>query len=221
MSFSFSNILINYILKRRNNWKKRVPGSYGKFFRDGGNELLYKFLKLNDKSVVIDAGCYEGEFTKEILIRYGCKVLAFEPLDLEYKKLNLIFRNNKSVKLYKYALLDNNCRIYFNIDGLNSSIVNNNNRNRKSLVRAINILDILKKYSRIDLLKLNVEGAEYKILAKLINSHKLRNINSYLIQFHPIVNSKNLRACIRKSLLKNKYKLIFNYDYVWELWSKK
>ena len=216
---SFSQFLINYIQNRRVRIQKKYSGSLGKFFRDGGNELLFKYLKLNSNSVIIDGGCYEGEFTKEILIRYGSKVLAFEPLDLKYKKLNVIFKNNKLVKLYKNALFDNNNRIYLSIDGLNSSTVNNNNNN-KILVKAINILDILKKFRRIDLLKLNVEGAEYKILAKLINGHKLKNISNYLIQFHPIVNSENLRGHIRKSLLKSKYNQIFNYDYVWELWSK-
>ena len=70
---SFSDKIIEYIHKRRSNLRTNNKGSLGQFYRDGGNEILFKYLSIDNKSVVIDGGCYLGDFTKEILDFYTNK----------------------------------------------------------------------------------------------------------------------------------------------------
>jgi FkbM family methyltransferase len=218
---SFSNKIIRYIYKRRSIRQKNNKGPLGQFYRDGGNEILFKYLTLDNNSVVIDGGCYLGDFTKEILIRFGSRVLSFEPLKKEYKQLVFRFEKNKLVNLYNQAIYDSEKKIPITLDGLNSSIFSNIKIKKKKLfIKTFDIANIFKKYKKIDLLKLNVEGTEYKILLRLIKKKKLNNIDGYLIQFHPISDSQIDIKKIRKSFLQQGFKQIFNYNYVWEYWSK-
>jgi len=217
---SFSDNIIRYIYKRRSIHQKRNKGPLGQFYRDGGNEILFKYLVLDNNSIVIDGGCYFGDFTKEILIRFGSRVLSFEPLKKEYKQLVFRFQKNKLVNLYNQAIYDSEKKIPISLDGLNSSIFSNIKIKKKIFIKTFNITNIFKKYKKINLLKLNVEGAEYKILLRLIKKKKLHNIDSYLIQFHPINGSQLDLKKIRKSFLQQGFKQIFNYNYVWEYWSK-
>lgn len=218
---SFSDKIIRYIYKRRITHQKSNKGPLGQFYRDGGNEILFKYLALDNNSIVIDGGCYHGDFTKEILIRFGSRVLSFEPLKKEYKELVFRFEKNKLVNLYNQAIYDSEKNIPITLDGLNSSIFSNIKiKEKKLFIKTFDIANIFKKYKKIDLLKLNVEGAEYKILLRLIKKKKLNNIDSYLIQFHPINGSQLDIKKIRKSFLQQGFKQIFNYNYVWEYWSK-
>jgi FkbM family methyltransferase len=218
---SFSDKIIKYIYKRRSNHQKSNKGPLGKFYRDGGNEILFKYLTLDNNSIVIDGGCYLGDFTKEILIRFGSRVLSFEPLKKEYKQLVYRFKKNKLVNLYNLAIYDSEKKIPITIDGLNSSIFGNIKiKERKLFIKTFDIVNIFKKHKKINLLKLNVEGAEYKILLRLIEKKKLNNIDSYLIQFHPVEGSQKDIKKIRGIFLQHGFKQLFNYNYVWEYWSK-
>jgi FkbM family methyltransferase len=218
---SFSDKIIKYIYKRRSNHQKSNKGPLGQFYRDGGNEILFKYLTLDNNSIVIDGGCYLGDFTKEILIRFGSRVLSFEPLKKEYKELVYRFKKNKLVNLHNLAIYDSEKEIPITLDGLNSSIFSNIKiKERKLFIKTFDIVNIFKKYKKINLLKLNVEGAEYKILLRLIEKKKLNNIDSYLIQFHPVEGSQKDIKKIRGFFLEQGFKQFFNYNYVWEYWSK-
>ena len=218
---SFSDKIIKYIHKRRTNHQISNKGPLGQFYRDGGNEILFKYLNIDNKSIVIDGGCYLGDFTKEILIRFGSRVLSFEPLKREYKELVSRFGKNKLVDLYNQAIYDSEKKIQITLDGLNSSIFSNIKINEKKLfIKTFDIAKIFKKFKKINLLKLNVEGAEYKILLRLIEKKKLNNIDSYLIQFHPVDGSQLDIKKIRSVFLQQGFKQVFNYNYVWEYWSK-
>ena len=76
---SISEIIINFINKRRNKIQKNYSGPLGVFFKDGGNNLIFSKLVLNSESVVIDGGGYQGEFIDNLLINFGCKIESYEP----------------------------------------------------------------------------------------------------------------------------------------------
>ena len=217
---SFSDKIITYIQKRRSSHQKSKKGPLGHFYRDGGNEVLFKYLNIDNNSIVIDGGCYLGDFTKEILTRFGSRVLSFEPLKKEYKELVYRFGKNKLVNLYNLAIYESKKKIPITLDGLNSSMLSNIKVKKKLFVETYDIINIFKEYKKINLLKLNVEGAEYKILLRLIEKKKLKNIDSYLIQFHPVEGSQKDIKKIRSIFLQQGFKNFFNYNYVWEYWSK-
>jgi FkbM family methyltransferase len=94
--------------------------------------------------------------------------LSFEPLKKEYYELFIRFQKNKLVNLYNQAIYDSEKKISITLDGLNSSFFGNNKIKKKLFIKTFDIANIFIKYKKINLLKLNVEGAEYKILLRLI-----------------------------------------------------
>ena len=73
---------------------------------------------------------------------------------------------------------------------------------------------------KIDLLKLNVEGAEYSILEDILNSDLQGRFVNLQIQFHKSYENKNRYNQI-KNKLEKKYKLIWRYPWIWESWKLK
>jgi FkbM family methyltransferase len=218
---SISNFIINLINNRRSKIEKNYPGSLGAFFKDGGNDLIYKKLNLNPNSIVIDGGGFEGEFIDNVLINYGCKIESFEPLQKEFDELKKKYFSNERVEISNLAIFSETKKLYLNQEGISSSIVNSNLGKNTIKINAIDIVEIIKNRKNIDLLKLNVEGAEYEIMNRIIDTENLETFNSYLIQYHKSVKqSGKLRDKIRNQLLNKNYKEIFNYDFVWEYWRK-
>ena len=73
----------------------------------------------------------------------------------------------------------------------------------------------------IDLLKINVEGAEYDIMQNIFESGLTSKIDNYQIQFHHISpECEDLLNNIRNELSKT-HKQDWNYEWVWENWSLK
>ena len=218
---SISNFIINLINNRRDRIKKKYPGSLGAFFKDGGNNLIYNKLHLNSESVVIDGGGYEGEFIDNVLINFGSEVESYEPLEKEFNNLNNKYINNDKVKIYNFAIFSKNTDLYLNQEGISSYIVKDKHGKNTIKIKAIDIVEIINKKKKIDLLKLNVEGAEYDILNRIIKTNNLNNIKSFLIQYHKsIKNSVELRTEIRSEFKKNNFIEVFNYEFVWEYWRK-
>lgn len=79
------------------------------------------------------------------------------------------------------------------------------------------------KINNIDLLQINIEGAEYDILENWIDTKIIEKIKTIQIQFHnfqEIPNYIDRRDNIRNNLLKLGFKEKFNYQWVWECWTK-
>ena len=78
------------------------------------------------------------------------------------------------------------------------------------IVKIENIKNILKKFKKIDFIKIDIEGSEYKILPEIIRQRK--KINKVVCEMHKNISSKE-SAKIYK-LLK-KHKLINKWFYYW------
>ena len=87
-----------------------------------------------------------------------------------------------------------------NEEGISSYIVNDNIGKDIIKIRAEDIAKIINKKTKVDLLKLNVEGAEYEILNRVIKTNNLNKFGSFLIQYHRSVENSNE---LRKKLERN------------------
>lgn len=121
-------------------------------------------------------------------------ITGYEPNPLLFKILeNNIHRNSiKNVKLYNYAIS--------NTKGVNDFYISSEDdwystgssykkqwkgkQNRKLIhVNTININEILKKSINIDILKIDIEGAEHDIIDKIIKYTD--TIKNLIIEIHP------------------------------------
>lgn len=73
----------------------------------------------------------------------------------------------------------------------------------------------------IDLLKLNVEGAEYEILTRLHRGDALAKIKFIQVQFHPFPADYLRLYSDCCSFLQESHEVQYQYPFVWESWKRK
>ena len=183
-------------------------------YKINNNYKNFRNLGLNQESLVIDIGANIGLITQVFVDLYNCNIEAYEPNKFAFKELKKKFLSNKKVKCYKLAVTENGLKkkIFFHkkskIDPTKYSTATSllpekENVNNKDfcLIKTISISSIMAKFKYIDLIKIDVEGYEYKILPYLIKNKK--NIKKVISELHgnPKLN-KNF------FLRKNYFKLI-------------
>jgi FkbM family methyltransferase len=181
----------------------------------------FKNLEINKESLVIDIGANIGLIAQVFVDKYNCNVEAYEPNKFAFKELKKRFRDNKKVKCYNLAVTENGLKkkIYFHkksktdpakYSTATSFLSKKQNLNNKdfSLIKTISINSIMSKLKYIDLIKIDIEGYEYKILPHIINNKK--NVKKVICELHGnpksgknLFLSKNYLELINK-LKKNK-----------------
>ena len=124
--------------------------------------------KINENSVVIDIGALYGIFAKPMLEKFNCYIESYEPSKDNFNKLNKI--NDVKFKAFNKAVSDFTGKANFNVfgygwDGGSNTLIDSKRSPTESyIVDVISIDNILKNHSKVDLLKLDCEGAEKNIL---------------------------------------------------------
>jgi len=183
-----------------------------------GDKRMHKNYSLNSESIFFDLGGFNGSFSEKIIKEFNCYCYIFEPHPKYFDILNKKFNSNEKVKIFNFGLLDKNKNIYLSDDSASSRLISSDqgiNVNVRDVSEVIDELEI----ENIDLLKSNIEGAEYDLLNRLIDTHKIKKIKSLQIQYHKdhTENAEFLRAEINKKL-NNSHVNIWSYYFVWERW---
>lgn len=197
-------------------------GSY-EHFRWENDKADYKRFDFNidENSVVVDAGGYEGAWANEISNKYGCNIYIFEPYTLFYNNIVKRFANTHKITVYNKGLgdTDRDDTIYLNNDG--TSIYNKTDKSCDIKIISFNNFLAEKEIAKIDLMKINIEGGEYELLLSIIRADNQKKIRNFLIQFHRFPeNHESNKQAIYDQLIKT-HNLVFRYDYVWEHWQLK
>jgi len=196
-----------------------------RWFRDGGDATLrVDYPELSDESVVFDLGGYKGEFAQAINHKYGCTVYVFEPHPEYHDACMRRFVSNDKVVPLNYGLADKDGKSLLSdsLDG--SSFFNPAHQGRdgfecelKEFFNAVRQL----KVSKIDLMKINIEGGEYPLLLHIISENMLSFVDNYQIQFHDFIDDADgLREKISDELRKTHVQT-WCYNFVWENWKRK
>jgi hypothetical protein len=191
-----------------------------KWFSIGGDDSLRVNYPLNENSIVLDLGGYEGTWTQKIFDRYQCNIYVFEPIPNLYKNLVEKFKNNDKIKIFNFGISDQDKEIEISLlnDG-SSFYINSEN---KVLAKVISIIRFLNenKLDDIDLIKINIEGDEFPVLKTLIDNNMVNVFKNIQVQFHQFIHdSVNKRNWIREKLNLT-HKLTYDYEFVWENWEK-
>ena len=190
-----------------------------KEFKNYSNSFIL-IDKLSNNSVAIDVGCaQDADFSKLINNKYKSKCYGIDPtLKHRAELLKLEQNSNNLFKYLQYAISKKDEKIVFyesqdNQSGsLLSSHVNVRNDNIIEYeVQGIRLISLFSELNlmRIDILKLDIEGAEYELLAE-IKENDLEIIDQLFIEFHhhaiPEFTSKDTYKLVKKI-----EKLGFNY----------
>lgn len=185
-----------------------------------GDDRLHKKYDMKEDSIFFDIGGFEGKFTDKILKEFNCHSLIFEPNPIYFEKLKDKYKNHEKVKVFGYGLGASNQDLYLIDENESSKIVDYKTNYRISVKDINEVIDDLG-IVKIDLLKLNIEGAEYELLDYLIETKKIEIVESIQVQFHNNIRFyENYRNKIRKYLSET-HKEVWSYYLIWERWDKK
>jgi FkbM family methyltransferase len=191
---------------------------YARYKREDPTEEHRVDYPLNEKSLVVDVGGLTGDWAIRVFCRHACHIDIYEPHPVLIGKVRINFKGNDKIKIYGFGLGGEYGTLTLYGDSFNASIFKNDTGG-ETKVRIVKASCAFEQYNHIDLLKINVEGAEYGIMNDLLANYDMRKIDNLQIQFHGNVPGYvEKREEIRKELKKTHH-MTWNYDYIFENWT--
>jgi FkbM family methyltransferase len=192
-----------------------------RWFNDKGDKTHRLNYELNENSLVLDLGGYEGQWASDIFGKYLCNIYVFEPYQEYFNNLKKRFEQNSKIKLFNFGLASKESQVTLNISADSSSIFKTGSNTAQVLLQSASDFFIQHKISKIDLIKINIEGGEYDLLDHLIESKYISKINNIQVQFHDFFpNAKERMEKIQIELSKT-HKRTYYFEFVWENWELK
>jgi FkbM family methyltransferase len=182
------------------------------------------FAYLNSESIVFDLGGYTGEWTSEIAARYCASIYVFEPVIFYAKLVKDRFAGNPKIKVFDFGLADKSQEVTIHVDKFSSSIFNKNDGSKPAeKIKLVSFGTFCQEHqvSKIDLVKINIEGAEYDLLAGIIQAGYISSIKGLLVQFHDFVPGAHQKRAELQDQLAQTHQKVFDYAFVWEYWQRK
>lgn len=210
-------------LYRRHIKKEQFLIEVERWFKDKGDLTLRLDYPLSSDSVVLDLGGYHGDFAADIHAKYGCSVYIFEPVPEFYDHCVNRFRGNTKIQCFNYGLSSADGWLDISLADNASSFASPHAKGKTERVEVRSIIPTILALgiTRIDLMKINIEGGEFDILQELVSSNYIGKITNLQIQFHDFFDD----AAEKRSKLRNLFRLThtetWNYEFVWENWELK
>lgn len=161
-------------------------------------------------------------FDIQMLKKYNCKVYGFDPTP---KSIKYIESKNldENFIFYKYALSDTIGTLIFNLpeneNHVSGSLENiSSSKTIEVICKDLNTICKELKINEIDILKMDIEGSEYKVIENMIESKIFPK--QILIEFHHFFDNfcNNDTKQSIKLLLSNGYELFhidgYNYSFL-------
>ena len=190
-----------------------------RFLNVKGDKTYRLQYDLNARSVVFDLGGFEGQWASDIFAMYCCKIYVFEPIPDHAHVIERRFKRNRKIKVYRFGLSNETKQVMISLEGGKSSIFRKGTLQIK-LVRASDFME-KTEVRKIDLMKINIEGAEYDLLEHLIETGLVRSIRNIQVQFHDLVPRAHDRMKTIQDRLVETHSLTYQYPFVWENWKLK
>lgn len=229
----FSNIsskLNSFILNRRLRAVKRIPrfkrsyidifdiefefidsASFFFQFQEIFKNELYKFNSEKPVPYIIDCGANIGLSILYFKRLYkDCRIVAFEPDPYVFSVLKCNIKKCKynNVELINKAVWKNDDILKFISDGSDGGRIASKNENiEKSIsIQSVSLSSFLDE--DIDLLKLDIEGAETIVLQSC--AKKLDNIKNIFVEYHSFANEKQSLGQLLDILSTAKFRIYIN-----------
>lgn len=189
------------------------------WFKNDGDNTLRIDYNLNNTSLVIDLGGYYGEFSQKIYDKYKCNILCFEPCSNFYQKIKKRFDGIDNIKIYNVGV---GCSAETKILYCNEDATSFYSKvsEYSEMATIIPFSNLVSDIQNIDLLKINIEGAEYDLLEHIIQHNLQKKIDNIQVQFHKYIHISEIRRKNIQESLKKTHTLIYNYDFIWENWRR-
>jgi FkbM family methyltransferase len=142
---------------------------------------------LNSDSIIVDLGGHKGEFSSIISERYHCMCHVVEAMPELYTSI----KQTRNIRTYNYAASDSDGVMSFHLseNPESNSLIRKTEEHAQTIeVPTISMSSLLKKHdiSRIDALKMDIEGAEIAVFRGM-SDELLRSIKQITVEFHDFI----------------------------------
>lgn len=190
------------------------------WYQNNGDKTLRLEYPLTEHSIVLDIGGFKGNWASDISNMYGCVIYVFEPVKEFAFEIKKRFAHNPKIHIQAAGLGTETKTQKIYLEHGSTSLVRKFKQSTE--VDIIDIHEFIKTLHRpIDLVKINIEGAEYDLLEYLIKTGDISLLVNLQIQFHTFVPDAEERRRKIQELLSKTHIQTYNYDFVWESWHKK
>ena len=173
---------------------------------------------LNEESIVFDLGGYKGQWASDIFSKYCCNVYVFEPVRAFYETLERRFQHNRKIRIYPFGLAEKNKKVVLGIDKDRSSMYKGRGVGELIALHSFEEFVDTHQIRIVDLIKINIEGAEYDLMDFIIEKGLQTRISNIQVQFHEFVpNAERSMKGIQK-ILEETHEVTWQYPFVWENW---
>lgn len=205
---------------------------------DGAQHLLYQY-PLNSRSVVFDVGGYKGQWSYDLLKlnkgvcgECGAKadpyVYIFEPIKAHYNECMERFQDYEKVRIFNIGLSNRDYEADITVDEA-ASCIHGPCPWRSPGPRPtehVKIVDIdrfmlIHAIDQIDLISINIEGEEYDLVKRMIETGLIKRVDNLQVQFHDFMPNAAQKRADLQCLLADTHTLVFEYPFVWESWKRK
>ena len=164
---------------------------------DGG---IYRFPARDDSSVILDLGANIGWSTRFFAEHFPQgRVIAFEPDPVVFACLQANCGHYANVELKQLAVSATNDSITFRSSRDDAGRIFQSGEKRTSdtdsetddeliQVSATTLDSILQEFERVDLIKIDIEGAEIDVLIQ--SRHSLGNISRIFVEYHSFLGQE-------------------------------
>lgn len=151
------------------------------------DQYFEPFLRLGSDGTFLDIGAYDGYTTDYVLKKYGPSVQChvFEPGTQMVRILNVKYEEISNVRVHPFALSDRKERIRFHENGSSSKVGAGDEFIDAQTLDSFNI-------SSVDLIKVDVEGAEEKFLDGAIDTIERCNPQIAIACYHTNAQMVNI-----------------------------
>jgi FkbM family methyltransferase len=184
-------------------------------------DLLFD-VDLDARSVVFDVGAYHGEWSEVVAARYGCTIHAFEPDPSSFPRLVERAAAHPTVHPLEYGLGRAEGSATLSLAALGSSTFATQPALGTCTVRIRDVAALLAELGleSLDLLKVNIEGGEFDLFDRLIETGWLPRVRQVMVQFHEWhPKAYRRRRAIRRALART-HREVWCYPWIWELWAR-
>ena len=184
----------------------------------GGDARARKHLNLQPKSLVIDVGAYEGEFTALMRQDWDARVVAIEPIPEFASSLEARFSDDDRVSVLPVALeaAAGFISISLSQDGSSAWVASADSVE----VPLVDVADVVSD-QQVALLKINAEGAEFDVLDRLVDTGQIMQVDTIQVQFHRFVPGAQARRKDIRIRLRETHRCAWSVPWVWEQWVRR
>lgn len=175
-------------------------------FREIFVNEVYRFESKSNKPIIYDCGANMGMsilFFKRIYPHSKIKAFEADPTISEILKTNLEKNNINDVEVIEKAVWVDYDGVYFGVEGAEAGSIYRTNAPLKR-IDSVRLKDFLEEESHIDLLKMDIEGAEYDVI--LDCNEDLGKVKHLFIEYHSWTNQPQKLDEILKVLRNNNFR---------------